>query len=266
MKSAIKVITFADLIFIVCLIASGATEGIISEIVYYISFLLPILMLYSYLKSGNAVPSPEIGFTLKKDRSKSAGLLIFPAIATTAAVAYLTSLIMGAFGFSAAVIEKMPIYVALLTHALIPALLEEILFRYLPIKLMASHSKRLAVLLSAAAFSLCHTNLFQIPYAFIAGIILGYVTLHSGSIIPAFIIHFTNNALSVTTMLYPEASPWLFTSLGVLAAISMLFMIITRKNYGDALTVMKKGDDEAVGYSPIALIAVSLFLCITALL
>ena len=265
MKSAIKVITFADLTFIVCLIFAGITEGIISEIIYYASFGLPILMLYSYLKSSESTPLKEISFTLNKERIKSSALLVFPAIAITVLLAYLTTLFMGAFGFSGSVIENTPIYTALITHALIPALLEEILFRYLPLKIMAAHSKRFAILLSAVAFSLCHTNLFQIPYAFFAGLVLAYITLHSGSLIPAFITHFANNALSVTTMLYPQSSPWLFASLGALAVISIVIIAFTRKSYADVLEIARKGEDETLSYTPLALLALSLFLAVTSL-
>ncbi len=265
MKSAIKVITFADLTFILCLIFSGACEGIISEILYYFAYALPILMLFSFIGSSKA-EAAQISLSISKEKIKSALLLIFPAVAITALVAYLTSLLMGAFGFSPTAITGEPIYLALVTHALLPALLEEILFRYLPIKIMSPYSKRLAILLSAAAFSLCHTNLFQIPYAFLAGLLLGYVTIHSGSIIPAFVIHFINNALSVTTMLYPDLSLWIFISLGSLALISVFFIVQRRACYKDIADIFKRGEDEELSFAPIALIALSLFIAITALI
>lgn len=265
MKSAIKVIAFADLMFILCLVFAGLAEGVASEIIYYCAFALPILMLYSYMRSKKANPHSGVSLTISKSKLISSGLLVFPAVGITALLAFLTTLLMGAFGFSQSVIEPMPIYLALLVHAFVPALLEEILFRFFPIKLMAAHSERLAILLSAAAFSLCHTDLFKIPYAFFAGLVFGYITLHSGSIIPTFIIHFINNALSVTVMLYPEISLWIYIALGVLALVSAVLIFFTRKNYRDIARILKKGEDEAFTLSALALVMLSLFVAITSL-
>lgn len=58
-----------------------------------------------------------------------------------------------------------------------------------------------AILVSALIFGLIHGNPAQIPYAFILGLLLGWFYFRTGSLIPCIVIHFINNALSVTLMI-----------------------------------------------------------------
>lgn len=50
-------------------------------------------------------------------------------------------------------------------------------------------------------FGLLHGNLIQFVFATLVGLILGFVTVKTDSIVPAVIIHGFNNGMSVVTML-----------------------------------------------------------------
>ena len=71
---------------------------------------------------------------------------------------------------------------------------EEILFRGLIQRLMMPYGKKFAIFASALLFGLFHGNLVQTPYAFLVGLILGYVASEY-SIAWAMLLHMINNML-----------------------------------------------------------------------
>ncbi|MCH5303914.1 MAG: CPBP family intramembrane metalloprotease [Ruminococcus sp.] len=81
--------------------------------------------------------------------------------------------------------------------ALIPPLVEEFAFRGIILHKLREYGDTFAVLISALLFGLVHGNIVQIPFAFIVGIALGFVTIKANSLIPAMITHFIINFSSV---------------------------------------------------------------------
>ncbi len=69
---------------------------------------------------------------------------------------------------------------------------EEILFRGLVQRTLLPYGKRFAILCSALTFGIFHGNLFQAPYAFVVGLVLGYVACEY-SIGWAMVLHMLNN-------------------------------------------------------------------------
>lgn len=84
----------------------------------------------------------------------------------------------------------------LLTISLLPAFIEEFAFRGIMLGSMRKFGDQFAILSSALLFSVIHGNFVQIPFAFICGLIFGYLTVKTNSIIPAMIVHFLNNLMS----------------------------------------------------------------------
>jgi membrane protease YdiL (CAAX protease family) len=83
--------------------------------------------------------------------------------------------------------------------ALSPAVCEEALFRG-PI-LRGLHSRLspvAAVVVTGLLFGLFHLDLYRLIPASLLGIMLGFIALESGSIVPAMVAHFCNNAILVT--------------------------------------------------------------------
>lgn len=91
--------------------------------------------------------------------------------------------------------------------AVMPALIEEAVFRGF---LLGSY-RRLplgaAALLNGAIFGMFHMNLYQFSYAMVLGVFLSVVTRRSGSVLPAMAMHFLNNLISVF-MVYQLDSGW----------------------------------------------------------
>lgn len=87
---------------------------------------------------------------------------------------------------------------ALFNSAVLPGFCEEFLNRGLVLRgLRSSMNEKTAILISALLFGLLHANIRQTLYTFVGGIILATLTIKTRSILPAMIIHFMNNAISV---------------------------------------------------------------------
>ncbi len=87
---------------------------------------------------------------------------------------------------------------ALLIVAVFPAVMEELLFRGLILRNAERTAGAVAsVFLAGFAFSLFHGSPEQMVYQFILGCIFAFITIRSGSILPATLMHFINNALVV---------------------------------------------------------------------
>ncbi len=143
-------------------------------------------------------------FTIISD----AGSIIFTrmgALADTASV----------FGFTDDPVAN-GIYFVILVLA--PAVLEEFCLRGIVCGRLAKYNRWAAVIVSAILFSLMHMTVSQIPFAFLAGLLLGYVYLRTGSIWSCVIIHAVNNG-------FAYLSEYLFYRLEENAAVDRIFML-----------------------------------------
>lgn len=101
------------------------------------------------------------------------------------------------------------IIIYLLSTALVPAFSEEILFRGAILSGLRKYGDAFAVFVSSLLFGLFHGNFVQIPFAFIVGIILGFTVVYTNSMLPAILIHMSNNAYAVITdVMYSNAESW----------------------------------------------------------
>ena len=158
-----------------------------------------------------------------------------PTVSVIMLLSYITSiLIFIFFGRTNDVDVGESFVLAIITHAFLPAVLEEMLFRYLPIRLLSRHSHEWTVLGSAFFFALVHRDLFSIPHAFAAGVIFTVIDMATGSVIPSILIHFINNALSVGAIIYgdnPAFVPVLYLIIAILTLISLFFVYRRGKEY-----------------------------------
>lgn len=72
---------------------------------------------------------------------------------------------------------------------------EELMFRKVLIDKLAPFSKKVAIFVSAFTFALFHGNLYQVIYAFVLGLIFAHITISSGTIKYAVILHIIINTL-----------------------------------------------------------------------
>ena len=93
--------------------------------------------------------------------------------------------------------------------AVVAPVFEEILFRgaiegHL---LKTGRHPAFAIILSALLFGVVHGNPAQIPFAFVLGLVMGWLFYATGSLLPSMLLHFINNMSSVVLgLLFPQTS------------------------------------------------------------
>ncbi len=85
----------------------------------------------------------------------------------------------------------------LVVLALLPAVLEELVFRVCVLGTLRKYGDWFAIAVSAVLFGFIHGNVVQSVFALLVGVVLGYITLSTGNVWLAIGIHFFNNTLSV---------------------------------------------------------------------
>jgi sodium transport system permease protein len=96
------------------------------------------------------------------------------------------------------VIERYSLPAVLVTIAVAPAICEEVLFRGVLARGFATRLRPwVAIVLSAAMFSLYHLKPIQMIPTFLLGIVFGLIALRAGSAIPTMIAHLINNAVAL---------------------------------------------------------------------
>lgn len=95
------------------------------------------------------------------------------------------------------IVNSNPLWLNLVIIALLPAVVEEFIFRGLIFNGYKRRNPFMAILLSAALFGLIHMNINQFSYAFAIGVIFGFMAYATGSLLPSILSHFIINGTSV---------------------------------------------------------------------
>lgn len=103
--------------------------------------------------------------------------------------------------------EKYPMPVLLLVAAIIPAVVEEVIFRGIYFTAYSKKGVIKAAILSAILFALMHGNLNQCAYAVVAGFLFAMINYAGGSLIYSVIMHMIINSFTVVS-LYAEELGW----------------------------------------------------------
>ena len=124
----------------------------------------------------------------------------------------------------------------LLVVALLPAVMEEMMFRGVLLHGLRSFKTGWAVVVCGALFSLYHQNPAQTIYQFCCGACFALVAVRAGSVLPTVIAHFLNNAfiLILTKFGVTAFSTPVFIAIVVPSAICLLgtlgYLIFLDKN------------------------------------
>ncbi len=113
---------------------------------------------------------------------------------------------------AAAPIDKMltqaPLWASLLAIAIVPGIFEELAFRGVILTGLQKNAKASsAIFVSAAFFGITHGILQQSLNAFAIGLLLGYVAVRSGSLIPTIVMHILHNGITVLVANFAAEEP-----------------------------------------------------------
>lgn len=96
-------------------------------------------------------------------------------------------------------INEFSFLLGLITLAVLPAICEEIVFRGIVMTGYKKFSPIVAILVSSLFFGFMHQNLYQLSYAALTGVFLGFLVYFTNSIYSSVLAHFIINGSQVVT-------------------------------------------------------------------
>ncbi len=122
---------------------------------------------------------------------------------------------------------------ALVCFGIVPAICEEMLFRGVILNGLRGYGACFSIGISALLFSLMHTNLQQLPYTLILGVILGIIVYFTRDLKLSMLIHFINNAVAILLMYFTRSTnnPFVWYDIlialaCVIGAVALMILII----------------------------------------
>lgn len=134
----------------------------------------------------------------------------------------------------------------IITTCIAAPILEEWLCRGLIVGVLKKYGNVFAIVISALLFALLHGNFIQSIPAFFTGMVLAYVTIHSGSLIPAIAIHFINNAFAMTAgyLGTSDVAYWAFTAMEI--AMMLCAAVVVWKYRNQIKLYIKENKGERI--------------------
>ncbi len=174
----------------------------IDIILYAASFLMPAYLISKYAD----IPKQDITFKIAFPPKKVAvffsvqALLLISGIFSNIFLSVLEySLGIRFISFSLQVPDDViGCILVFISSVIVPAIVEEILFRKVILNALLPYGKTFSIITSAVLFAIMHCNPSQLIYPFCAGILFALIALSSKSVIPSMLLHALNNALSLS--------------------------------------------------------------------
>ena len=192
-------------------LAADVIYELLSGVLYAAVFCLPVLFFSLITPKAQREP---MYLDLKMPRESL--LYILFGVAVFSAAAYAKSFMVSIFDYSdfseevlwnTDVSSNYQLVLMFLTLAIIPAFVEELLFRGMVLGNLLPYGRTTAIFASALLFGLMHQNIEQMFYATVAGIVLGWVYASTRSIWPCVLLHLFNNFQSVLQTAVLERLP-----------------------------------------------------------
>lgn len=270
MRREMKIMTVVSLLVLLFLFVPSGADDILSTLTYILAFVLPFLVGFSFLHGGEADFKKCEFLTLGREGTLLFLPTVFPTVLAVIGISALTSLVMEVTTGAVNTTELGDsLLLALVLHALLPAVLEEGVFRYLPLRLFGRRAPLLCIAASSYFFALIHHSFFAFAYAAFAGAVFMLVDLACNSVIPSLVIHFVNNVLSVLWVFFAGNRAFeviYFVAISVLALASIAVIAVFRKRYWAKLSqALSGGERYKPSPEPLILLACSVFIAVAEL-
>ena len=182
----------------------GSYQNAIDIILVIIGLLVPFYFINKRMENVSGISEPVM---LNKPVSKTSFLLAVVAgvgfcMLASLVTSYFT-IIIGLFGIELTSPEiAMPkgtlgIVTTFLRVVVLAAVAEEVCMRGYVMGHLRKYGDKFAIIVSATVFAVIHGNLVQSPFALIAGFVIGYFTIKTGSVWTGIAIHAINNFISM---------------------------------------------------------------------
>lgn len=192
-------------------VAAEILTELFGGVMYSAIFLVPVF-LFRLISKGREVEPMRLEPKLPRETP----LYLFIGIAVITGAAYVNSYMVSIFDYASFSEEVLwnqstssnyQLMLAFLTTAVIPAFVEEFLFRGLILSNLRPYGTTTAVVASAVLFGMMHQNIEQLFYTTVAGLVLGYLYVKTESLWPCILMHFVNNFISVLRAVLIERLP-----------------------------------------------------------
>lgn len=176
---------------------------LIQSFAYLISFTAPVWFFFQLSKNKMVYP---LGLSLEMNGKQpilSHLAIVFLGCAFCFVASYVNSLLAplpeatAEALMSSGLDSGYKLVLMLISTAIIPAFVEELLFRGLILSQIKPYSTLGAILISAILFGLMHQTTYQFFYTTVLGVILAVVCIKTGSIWACVLVHFSNNFISM---------------------------------------------------------------------
>ena len=244
MKKTVARVVALDMIFLLFILLLSVFSGVLSDILYFCAYLVPIGAFVWLVRGENRA---NISLGIKGKDAAMCLPLVAPTIGVMIGLSALVSLLLSLAGVRSAEPLTGSAFELITLHALVPAVLEEALFRFVPLTLIAPYSRKSAVFISAILFAVAHCNVAQIPYAFVAGLIFAVIDIACESVLPSVVIHLFNNVASVFWLWDSAAGSFrlpFVISVAVLSLLSVATVLIFRARYVKKVSFLQNRDDK----------------------
>lgn len=230
---------------------SEAIDAVFSICIIFVPFFIGFL----FQKKRGLIKELPLG---TPNDGKAAVLLVFIGVMCCVAASYatgiLTTVVENIFGVTFTLPESDTVYnsvplvlLATLGTAIVPAFVEEFAIRGTVMQPLRKYGDKFAIVMSALVFGLMHGNMVQIPFAFLAGLAIGYAVTVTGSMWVGVAIHFFNNFISVLMQVAVDNLPDNLENIVLLGLLALVFttgiacLVLYLKNY--ARVPLQKGDE-----------------------
>ena len=231
-------------------------------VVYFVSFVLPVHVFNSLNK--NAPREIYEPYETKKATALETATIIGMSLGIIMLAAYANYFAVNIFwdysDFTSEYFWAVDIdhtYQAIIYFiycAIIPAVVEELLFRGTVCRVLKVYSDGSAVVISAILFALMHSNIEQLFYTFVAGLLFGWVYVRTKKLIYPIILHFLNNGISaIGDIIYERCAPEVYNkyssysdlAIYVVTFISLVVFLVMILKKGSFIekTVMKPDEN-----------------------
>ena len=216
------------------------TEKLTSAInpIIFISAALTLLTYLIIFLIRKKNPFREVCLSFAKPHKLICGLVIgaslqiFFSVTISFISSFLPPWLMSPLEQNGAMVEGSPLWLSLISLAVVTPILEEVVFRGLVhTRLSKGMSRGVAVALSAIIFGLAHGNIVAFVYAGLFGVVLALLLEKTGSIIPGIFAHAAFNAVSVCMEYIMPESPLLVISIyfvAVAAAVASIYFALRK--------------------------------------
>lgn len=192
-------------------VAYDTAYQLLGGLLYALCFLIPVLV-FQPISFGERVE--PILFETKLPRNTP--FYLFAGLSVLITAAAINSYMLSFLDYSSfsedffvpiETVTGRQIVLQLLTVAVIPAFVEELLFRGVILTNLLPYGRTNAVVASALLFGLMHQNAEQFFFATVAGLVFGFLYLKLRTVWAPVLLHFINNFYAIFAQVLAERLP-----------------------------------------------------------